>query len=1174
MTSSTTTNNRTRLSREAQAEVLKWPHQMDIGIFEADTRNKQVSVLNWSKMDLSKVDFAKELASGKYDNGIAIRCGKSLSGKHYIIGLDFDSWKAVVAWFGSWENVLILAEKELVEWHEDKESVHVILFSDQPLPNRKIHIGDGRVEIICEGGCLFASPSIHKEGKPYRRLGRRETPRFQEREEMLRLKSKIDLLCQNYMSDVDKEAYDKWLDQPTTILGVRDGRHDATKFKICRYYWKYRDEWLNLSDEERFRRAWQWHLKHCNPPRSMKEFDEICRWVVRTFKKQRNELHGKVRGEIYNYGKDLWHENPIPPYAEELSAKQLKDEELPTLTVSEALRILPEATKNHTKVLKVRGSISSLRPVFKMIAGEYGICPSCGERYHEIYKKPSFYYLHLMIPFCTKLDAPQHPHDQIGVEKGKGRFVDDAGNEYDFKKDSQGKIVKAHVYLNIGLEYRNATIIEIQDTEKFEEMERLEVILFGADTENVRAGEPITITGRIWIEPLKQTRDSKLSARLYSHSIKYEAKREISITNQDKDAIHRFVKRFGANTVSKLAQMFAPRVIGYEHIKEGLLFCAARCGDDHRSSKTFKRRVRMHAFLIGDPGTAKSILLREIIQVVENSRYESLQHTTGKSLTAIVSKEGSDTAILRLGPAPMAKEGILAANELGRMSYDDQSPLLDVMEEGEFSIVKYGISAKIRSPTVVIGSSNTTSASALTSDKISMDDIPAIKPLIDRFDLIFVVRTSRDPVAVRAYTLAKAKQEDAIIPNYNPYLEKHLLYAKRFNPRMSDEAQVILSHYYMSIAKRSGSPRIRETVYKIARMIARLELKTVVDGEDAKKACQFYNVDLNERDQIVSIPANPRDYTFTESLYKLEATQAPITFKELVDKACNTDEYISSYVGPNHDLEHNGKLTPILDMLLNHSQVRKIGLKPIVLQWIPKPDPLIALSDVSDLSDTKNISSTQKEGGILTPLQVDNDEKVSSHGAENAPKKVGRGSVQASDTSVTSDSDQDSDQVFDINKVQIVNIRDRRAVANSKNGPPCDILIARNWPDGLRPHPLAGMSGYLGNPFVIGKDKDGTREEVVPKYKEWLHHGTEIVNGRDPKEYRRLALKELPGHYRWGCYCKPEVCHGDILLAWLKRQLQIQKARQTYTLKSRGREKKQSQPLGKEEWLLDKESDQ
>ena len=51
----------------------------------------------------------------------------------------------------------------------------------------------------------------------------------------------------------------------------------------------------------------------------------------------------------------------------------------------------------------------------------------------------------------------------------------------------------------------------------------------------------------------------------------------------DKEAIHRFVNSFGAATVDKLSGMFAPSVIGYGHIKKGLLLSAASCTNNFRS---------------------------------------------------------------------------------------------------------------------------------------------------------------------------------------------------------------------------------------------------------------------------------------------------------------------------------------------------------------------------------------------------------------------------------------------------------------------------------------------------------------------------------------------------------------------------------------------------------------
>lgn len=60
-----------------------------------------------------------------------------------------------------------------------------------------------------------------------------------------------------------------------------------------------------------------------------------------------------------------------------------------------------------------------------------------------------------------------------------------------------------------------------------------------------------------------------------------------------------------------------------------------------------------------------------------------------------------------------------------------------------------------------------------------------------------------------------------------------------------------------------------------------------------------------------------------------------------------------------------------------------------------------------------------------------------------------------------------------------------------------------------------------GNPFHIGPD--GTREEVIGKYREWILGQDGLLE----------ALQELRGK-RLGCWCAPMQCHGDVLVELLE----------------------------------------
>ena len=55
-----------------------------------------------------------------------------------------------------------------------------------------------------------------------------------------------------------------------------------------------------------------------------------------------------------------------------------------------------------------------------------------------------------------------------------------------------------------------------------------------------------------------------------------------------------------------------------------------------------------------------------------------------------------------------------------------------------------------------------------------------------------------------------------------------------------------------------------------------------------------------------------------------------------------------------------------------------------------------------------------------------------------------------------------------------------------------------------------------GNPFRIGRD--GTREEVIAKYRAWIQTQPDLL----------AQVHELRGK-RIGCWCSPEACHGDVL---------------------------------------------
>lgn len=73
-----------------------------------------------------------------------------------------------------------------------------------------------------------------------------------------------------------------------------------------------------------------------------------------------------------------------------------------------------------------------------------------------------------------------------------------------------------------------------------------------------------------------------------------------------------------------------------------------------------------------------------------------------------------------------------------------------------------------------------------------------------------------------------------------------------------------------------------------------------------------------------------------------------------------------------------------------------------------------------------------------------------------------------------------------------------------------------------------GRASKWGNRFLIGRD--GTRLEVIKKYREWLLSNKQLMND----------IMELDGKIL-GCHCKPKRCHGDVLVDIIEAKKREQK---------------------------------
>ena len=93
---------------------------------------------------------------------------------------------------------------------------------------------------------------------------------------------------------------------------------------------------------------------------------------------------------------------------------------------------------------------------------------------------------------------------------------------------------------------------------------------------------------------------------------------------------------------------------------------------------------------------------------------------------------------------------------------------------------------------------------------------------------------------------------------------------------------------------------------------------------------------------------------------------------------------------------------------------------------------------------------------------------------------------------------------------------------------------------GGRKHIYIGRSGNgykspLGNPFHIGRD--GSREEVVVKYRIWLWERIQQNDVIVINELKKIAYYAPTNEVILVCFCAPEKCHGEVIIKCIEWML-------------------------------------
>lgn len=545
----------------------------------------------------------------------------------------------------------------------------------------------------------------------------------------------------------------------------------------------------------------------------------------------------------------------------------------------------------------------------------------------------------------------------------------------------------------------NAYRIELQDTETFNDLERLPVILLDNCTNKVSIGQQAVVTGSIQrVKKRGRLLTCVLVGMDSNSTIEYESKKESEeLTEADIQKFQKIAKstrkvkdkitgkQVEVNAViDTLVSKLATSAIGLEHVKKGILFAAANSGKD-----TYERKLRINVLLIGETGLNKSPLLRASTKLVNNSRFISSLNSSIKSQVGIVDKE-DDGYVLRLGPIPRAAGAICAIDEIGRMIPEDQEQLLHALQEGKMPFIKHGFDLMLDGRATFIMSANPKNPSGNWKDKekIDLNEIPLLGPLRDRVDLIFVFRTNRDAEYVANYAFRKAdiinniEEKNAEEEKNYEDLRKYILYCKRFEPTLSEEAKVMIAQYYTNIMtgpQSYHSPRLFDTLSSLCYVLARIKQKNQIDVDDVNDVMEFYNEQLLHLSKLVSIPRNPCELAYEEIVNSFKGSAFKHEFIECVKTVQKKNIFLRVYIGEDYRVSHNRHLREIRDRFVKFedNRILIISLSPLTLAWMDSYKGGETSISIRNQEDKNNDNKKEEDS---TVKESENDTSDTSDG--------------------------------------------------------------------------------------------------------------------------------------------------------------------------------------------------
>ncbi|PHH59040.1 hypothetical protein CDD81_3845 [Ophiocordyceps australis] len=336
------------------------------------------------------------------------------------------------------------------------------------------------------------------------------------------------------------------------------------------------------------------------------------------------------------------------------------------------------------------------------------------------------------------------------------------------------------------------------------------------------------------------------------------------LTDEDEQAIRRLSK--DPHIVDRIIDSMAPSIYGHGDVKTAVAL--SLFGGVAKVARG-QHRVRgdINVLLLGDPGTAKSQVLKYVEKTAHRAVFATGQGASAVGLTASVRRDPLTSEwTLEGGALVLADRGTCLIDEFDKMNDQDRTSIHEAMEQQTISISKAGIVTTLQARCGIVAAANPLAGRYNSTIPFSAN-VQLTEPILSRFDILVVVRdtvepaederlarfivgshsrshpqTQPDSMDLEQASLRHHHQPAPEIPQ--ELLRKYILYAReRCSPKIYDIDGAKVARLYADMRRESLATgaypitvRHLEAIFRISESFCRMRLSDYCSPQDIDRA--------------------------------------------------------------------------------------------------------------------------------------------------------------------------------------------------------------------------------------------------------------------------------------------------------------------------------------------------